>query len=344
MKVGFDSYTISHRGWDALTTLDFAGKSGLEGVQLLDPGSISASLSESELVAVKSRADQLGLYLEVGIPSPNPARRERELGYPVSVEDQSEWLRRNLEAIAVLGCKVTRAFLGDRHDRFRKDVAWAAQREASVSVLRLLAPTLKALGVRIALETHADQRSDELLALIDRVGDDVLGVTLDTGNLAMRLDDPLRATERLAPLVLVTHVKDAVLMFSDRGLRWQARAVGAGVLPIGEMLEILRLSNPFLNLSIELHPRTYDLPIFDPSWMAHFPGLEATDLAACVALAWRCERKCNDGSMDRPEVVEAIPWSDRDLLWLDQSAKWLLAWRNQTFLDQAGPRPIASDA
>ena len=41
-----------------------------------------------------------------------------------------------------------------------------------------------------------------------------LGVTLDTGNLVMRLDDPVEAVARLAPHVLATHVKDAVLAFS----------------------------------------------------------------------------------------------------------------------------------
>ena len=104
-----------------------------------------------------------------------------------------------------------RAYVGDRHDRFRTDIRWKDQRDATVQVLGGLVPCLRDLGVRIALETHADLTVDELVDVLERVDHDVVGVTLDTGNLVMRLDEPVAAAERLAPRVLVTHVKDAVL-------------------------------------------------------------------------------------------------------------------------------------
>jgi hypothetical protein len=46
-------------------------------------------------------------------------------------------------------------------------------------------------GRPIALETHADLTADELVELLDALGPDRAGVTLDTGNLVMRLDDPV---------------------------------------------------------------------------------------------------------------------------------------------------------
>src|SRR5262249_3971457 len=141
------------------------------------------------------------------------------------------------------------------------------------------------LGLRVAIETHADLTADELLRLVEGLGPEVAGVTLDTGNLAMRLDDPARATERLAPRVLMAHGKDCGLERAPRGLRWQARPVGSGVLPMPDLLAPLLRANPALNLSIELHPRTYDLPIHDPTWLAHFPGLRPESLAAVSRLA-----------------------------------------------------------
>jgi sugar phosphate isomerase/epimerase len=158
---------------------------------------------------------------------------------------------------------------------------------------------------------------------LDRLGPELAGVTLDTGNLAMRLEDPLRAAERLAPRVLSTHVKDAVLAFTPRGLCWQARPVGLGILPNAEMLAVLALANPAVNLSIELHPRTYDLPIYDPTWLAFFPGLQPSALASAVRLASLSEERFAKGALPRPEVVEAIPWADRDLDWLDSSVAYL---------------------
>ena len=143
--------------------------------------------------------------------------------------------------------------------------------------------------------------------MVDRLGPDVAGVTLDTGNLVMRLDDPVRAAERLAPHVLATHVKDAVLAVTPRGLCWQARPVGSGVLPIPDMLAPLLNARADLALSIELHPRTYDLPIHDPTWLAFFPALRPESLAAVVRLADRCEARYADGSLPGPRPSRPSP-------------------------------------
>ena len=85
---------------------------------------------------------------------------------------------------------------------------------------------------------------------------------------------------------------------------------------------VLRI-RPDITLSIELHPRIYDLPIFDPRWLAFFPGLRPDSLAAVVRLAVECERRYADGSLDRPEAIESIPWENRDLDWLASSLGYL---------------------
>ncbi len=322
-RIGFDSYTIAHRDLSAGETLDFARSHGLDGVQFLDPTVIDPALDHDRLRAFRRRADALGLYLEVGIPSPNPVRRSRSEGRSVPAAEHAADLERHLVAVAALGCGHARAFVGDRHDRFRADTRWADQVDAARDVLRRLTPCLRNLGVRVALETHADLTADELLGLLDRLDPAVIGVTLDTGNLPMRLDDPVPAVERLAPRVLCTHVKDCVLDFTPRGLCWQARPVGSGVLPMPDLLAPLLRANPALNLTIELHPRTYDLPTHDPTWLGYFPGLRPDSLAAVVRLAELCESRYQTGFLERPEFVEAVPWSERDLDWLALSLGYL---------------------
>ena len=321
--IGLDHYTIGRRDLSAESTLEFARSRGLDGVQFLEPGSIDPGLDPSRLAGFRRSADAMGLYLEVGLPSPNPTRRLSREGREVSAEEHARGLESHVEAVAALGCRHARAYVGDRHDRFRADVPWAAQREATLDVLRKLGPVLRSCGVKVAIETHADLTADELLAMVDRLGPETAGVTLDTGNLMMRLDEPVSASERLAPHVLATHVKDAVLATTPRGLRWQARPVGSGIVPMAEVLAPLLRSNPALALSIELHPRTYDLPIHDPEWLAYFPGLRPASLAAVVRLADACERRYADGTLARPEAVESIPWADRDLDWLDRSLAFL---------------------
>lgn len=323
VHIGFDHYTIAHRAHSARTTLEFAKAHGFDGVQFLDPSAFDRELRPEALAEHRRLADTLGLYLEVGIPSPNPVRRSRELGRDVGVEEHARTLAVHIEAVAALGATHARAYLGDRHDRFRTDVRWKAQLEGALDVLRRLAPRLRELGIRVALETHADATVDELVAIIDRLGVAVAGVTLDTGNLLMRLDEPVWAAERLAPLVLATHVKDAVLAFTTRGLCWQARPVGSGIVPIPDVLAPLIRANPGLRLSIELHPRTYDLPIYDPTWLAFFPHLRPDALASVVRYAAACERRYAEGSLARPEAIEAVPWAGRDLDGLASSLGYL---------------------
>jgi sugar phosphate isomerase/epimerase len=318
-RVGFDHYTIGHRGLSARATLEFASARGLDGVQFLEPSSIDPVLDPARLGEFRREADALGLYLEVGIPSPSPIRLAREEGREVSPAGYSQELARHVEGVAALGCRHARAYIGDRHDRFRHDPPWSDQVDAAFETLELLTPTLREQDVRIAIETHADLTADELLGLLDRLDPEAFGVTLDTGNLLMRLDDPVSTVERLAPRVLCTHVKDCVLARTPRGLCWQARPVGEGILPMSDLLRPLIKAQPDLALSIELHPRTYDLVIHDPTWLAHFPNLTPARLANVVALADRCEARYADGTLERPEAVEAIPWPKRDLDWLRRS-------------------------
>jgi sugar phosphate isomerase/epimerase len=295
----------------------------LDGIQFLDPSVIDSQLDPERLERFQRAASEMGLYLEVGLISPNPIRRTRELGRPVSAAEHTRDLSSQIHAVAALGCRYARAYVGDRHDRFRSDVSWKAQIEATVEILRLLTPQLLELDLRMAIETHADLTTCELLDVLGRLEPRAFGVTLDTANLLMRLDDPIEAVARLAPRVLCTHIKDAVLAFTPRGLCWQARPVGSGILPLPDLLSILIRECPSVPLTIELHPRTYDLPIFDRNWLSHFPGLKPESLAAIVRLAALCEERFSQGSLPRPEAVEASAWASRDLDWLASSLGYL---------------------
>jgi 3-oxoisoapionate decarboxylase len=322
-RIGFDHYSLANRGFTADATLDFARTHRFDGVQFLESASIDASLAPDRLVEFLRRAEAMGLYLEVGLPSPNPVRRSRELGREVSTRDLARELEPSVDALAELGCSHARLYIGDRHDRFRLDTPWDVQVAATIGVIHHLTHRLKERGIRVAIETHADLTVEELLGTLEQLDPEIAGVTLDTGNLLMRLEDPLEAAERLAPFILGTHIKDAALAFTRRGLCWQARPVGSGILPLPDMLNAIFRSQPSINLSIELHPRIYDLPIYEPRWLSFFPGLRPEALAAVVRLAAECERRYTDGSLRRPEVVEATPWADRDLDWLASSLGYL---------------------
>ena len=50
MRIGFDAYTIEHRGLSVEQTLDFAREHRLEGVQFLEPSALVPDLDRSKLL------------------------------------------------------------------------------------------------------------------------------------------------------------------------------------------------------------------------------------------------------------------------------------------------------
>lgn len=74
-RIGLDYYTIAHRGLTSMQTLEFAESHHFDGVQFESADVIDPRLDPARLAEYRQRAEAKGLYLEVGLPSPNPARR-----------------------------------------------------------------------------------------------------------------------------------------------------------------------------------------------------------------------------------------------------------------------------
>lgn len=337
MKIGLDQYTIHHLPLDARGVLDFAAARGLEGVQFGSPLQLSATLDPEEIRAARAEADARGLYLELGIPSVNPHQAAPHLraepgGFAARLEEL-------MRAAAVAGVRSLRTFIGSQaqpvpdsvvrrmdgmqHDPARPDVPWDRQLADTTEVLRALAPAARELGVRLALEPHMDATSFQLLRIIETVGADVVGICLDTANVMLRMEDPLEAARRLAPHVLMTHVKDAALLFHDSGLRWQCRPCGQGSVPFPEILAELAHHAPDLTLSIEDHAGLYELPIYEPDWIVTFTDLTPAELALLLRRAWATGRRLSTRRPEDPEVLETIPWSERVLPRLDSGIRYL---------------------
>ncbi|MCS6860708.1 MAG: sugar phosphate isomerase/epimerase, partial [Abditibacteriales bacterium] len=187
-------------------------------------------------------------------------------------------------------------------------VPWQQMLDDTVSFLRRLAPILRDCGLKLGLETHQDATTFELLRVMESVGSDVVGITLDTANLPMRLEDPLEATKRVAPFVVMTHTKDSILFFGDEGLRWQARPCGQGAMPLTEMIPLLPDN---IMLSIEDHPRIYSIPIFDRAWLSSYTDLTPQELAALVRLARETEKRIACGKISNPEQEETVSWEEK---------------------------------
>jgi len=153
MRIGVEGDHIADakkRG--GLKTLDFAREHSLEGVFFKSILDLSPTLDLGELREVKRHADELGLYLEVGIGRVNPYNTAespeiRKLGdgdYRLAMERMIR-AARAIDCVELWAETATYKKGLPRYyvfDRFRTDAPWADQLVATQKFLTSLAPLL----------------------------------------------------------------------------------------------------------------------------------------------------------------------------------------------------------
>jgi len=323
MKVGVDAdklYAVKGKG--AFAVLDYCKKHGFDGVFYRTMLDLSPTLDDEELKEIKAHADSLGLYLDSGAGWVNPyntaetphIRRFGKGDYKLAVELM-------IKSASKIDCKELYAVSGHSihgdpffvaYDRFRTDVSWSDQLLAMKKFINMLKPLLKDTGCRLNLETHGDETSFELLELIDELGEDILGVTLDTGNTPLSGDVPMDTIKRLAPYIHMTHCKDGILYITKEGIVQQLRSVGEGIVDWEEALVILGKHSPDLHLSFEDYRAENLIRFYDPEWRRHFPDLTDRDVAEFERLAKACEDRILKGELMGIEEFNKLPFSDED--------------------------------
>jgi sugar phosphate isomerase/epimerase len=111
-----------------------------------------------------------------------------------------------MECAADLGHTLMRITAGSPHTRGAEP---AADLIARLTLpLRHLSDEAEKLGLKLALENHADMRAAELVELLARVDHPALTICLDNVNLLRVGDDLISGVRLLAPLTTVVHLKD----------------------------------------------------------------------------------------------------------------------------------------
>ena len=291
---------------------------GLEGVNVRTLDEIAPTLDRGFLTDFAQLAAELDLYVEMGVGKVNPFMtaelpRVRDLGegsYLAGME-------RLITTCAEFGWTETWTAVGGFKmypgifftDRFRTDADWSDQLAATERFLQKLAPVLRDTGVRLNLETHEEITTFELLRLIEAVGDDVLGVCLDPGNLPVRGEVPLEAIERIAPHVRTTQLRDAALWRTEEGLSRFLAPCGEGVIDWPRALALVLAHNPGINLTIEPIGEVraeMKLHTADAIWQAGHPDLTAEALAELVALAESYEARAAQGEAESLAQLRAM--------------------------------------
>lgn len=291
------------------------GRAGVFFRTVLD---VSPTLDRGFLREVKQRADDFGLYLEMGLGKINPyntpeAPEVRDVGKG----DYLLGMTRMIEATTEIGCT---ALWGDtanyqRHDwglhaidRYRTDVTWEDQLDATRKFLLRLAPVLKDRGAVIAIETHEEITTAEIVRLVEAVGPDVAGVTLDLANVVVRGEDPVAATRRVAPYVRKTHMRDLILFERPMGLERQIRAIGDGLIDWQAVLDALFSAGVNPNFTIEnvWGSDKNQIPLFDPDWQALQPDAELGEILELIRLSRVFESAVRAGTMPPPDDYYSV--------------------------------------
>jgi sugar phosphate isomerase/epimerase len=294
LKVGVDSYSLKPLNLTLFEVLEWAVLNEAEGVQFSEinvpPGT---ALDKTFLQELSSYAEESGLYLEWGGGEHIPL--DLETGRPRDIFAAN---RKAAEQAFHLGSSTLRSCSGGL-------MRWKPDPPETDDFLRAMAASLRDhrsmlrdFGVILAIETHFEFTSFELLRLFDMceaAPGEFLGICLDTMNLLTMLEDPLLATRRLLPWVVTTHVKDGGLLLTEEGFVSFTAEAGKGVVDLGAVFEALASVHPHITLTVEDHGGDFLIPVYDAEFLARFPDLAVPELVRLLGLSVRT-RGLVDGS------------------------------------------------
>ncbi|MFE7423491.1 sugar phosphate isomerase/epimerase family protein [Rhodococcus sp. NPDC057529] len=259
---------------------------GLSLVEFASPFDIAADLAPGAFRTLADAGRALGVQVACALGMLSPGHPDRTRRYrDAGGGDLLTGLHKAVAAIAELGTghvQVVVGTLDDRHDP-RND--WAGQLQATADLYTALRPVLSDLGLALAIKTHEEITSHEILTLIDTVGADVLAVALDPVNLPVRGEDPVLATERLAAHVARVHYDDAWITFTGRGLARRLCPAGEGDIDWPAIFRALDRADRTAPVLIDLHRAEFEIPVRDEHWLLHNGDISLREVSILSANA-----------------------------------------------------------
>jgi len=281
IALGFDNFSIRAFGWKAPQLLDYASFLKLDTVFFSDLD-VYESLSESYLKALREKADRLGIAIQVGTGSVCPTSKAFNPKHG-SAEEQ---LAVTIRAAKTLGSQVARCYLGTMEDR-KAEGGIESHFKAMVQVCRGARSQAIDAGVKIGIENHAgDMQAWELASLIEEVGKEFAGATMDSGNATWTLEDPLQNLEILGPYAVTTGLRDSMIWETADGVVVQWTAIGDGLINFKAYLKRFAELCPGVPIQLEIisgFPRSY--ACFKEDFWKIYPKAKASDFARFLILA-----------------------------------------------------------
>jgi sugar phosphate isomerase/epimerase len=279
IKLGFDTYSLRAFKWTGLQLLDYAASQKLDTIQfsnLEDYGGLDAQ----NLRRVKDRAAQLNISIDSGMGC------ICELAKNFKGRPAREQLLEGLQVARTVGSKIMRCYMASSDDRLAPGGIERLM-DITIKLFRSVRQQAMDIGVKIAIENHADMQARETRTVIEESGKDFVGSCLDTGNPVWAIEDPFVALEVLAPYAVTTHVRDSIVFEHPRGAAFQWVALGDGNVDMVRFAREFRRLCPQSTMQLEIitgrPPRV--MPYLEADFWKAFPKTPATEFARYVALA-----------------------------------------------------------
>lgn len=138
--------------------------------------------------------------------------------------------------------------------KVRYDVDPNSFNEGIEKINRLI-PVLKKYRVKLALENHEYETSEELVDVMKKVNSPWVGLHYDFGNSMMVWEEPLKAVENMAPYTLSTHFKDHIIIEEPNdkyGYVVCGVPVGEGNIDLEKSFEIIMDKSALTKINVEM--------------------------------------------------------------------------------------------
>jgi len=182
----------------------------------------------AHLERVRKEIKKYGLFAEIDTRGTDP-----------------EHLRKVIEVAHTIGADVVRTYCC-------RGVYDSKALEKAPKDIKQLIPLLKKYRIKLAVENHEEETSDDVIRIIKEVNSPWVGAHCDVGNSMMAWEEPVEAVKRLAPYAFTTHFKDHIIINDGEDYRVCGIPVGQGNIDTEECFKVLVNDSTLTRINIEI--------------------------------------------------------------------------------------------
>lgn len=254
---------------DPLVFVQEAARLGAGAVQI--PFPVSA---RDKLWKIRDLAERSGIVLET------------TLSLPKSDPDLDRF-DAELKFARELGVRIARTVLlpGRRYEQFNSVLDYANEMTRATKALSDAEKLARRHDIKLALENHKDQTTEERLALLEQFSSEFIGACLDVGNNIALLEDPVAVAQAFAPWTLTVHFKDQGVREDGDGFLLADVPVGQGAIDLATVIKVIREKKSDAQFHLELITRDpLKIPCLRAEYWATLDAIKAPRLGATLAM------------------------------------------------------------